>query len=84
MMDLLLVDGKKKNQFGSRQLLGRWMVVLFSRRSYQGDELASVTAPSLPLCYGDQVMLNLGLRQCPGGVDGQVKLSLKHFPAGGL
>lgn len=67
---------KKPKLYGSQQLLGCWTVVLFSRCSHQGDE-----APSLPLCYGDQVMLNLGLRQRPGGgVDGQVK----HFTAGGL
>lgn len=57
------MDGKKNPKlYGSQQLLGRWTVVLFSRCSHQGDE-----APSLPLCYGDQVMLNLGLRQRPGG-----------------
>lgn len=72
------MDGK--NLYGSQQLLGCWMVILFSRRSHQGDELASVTAPSLPLRYGHQVMLNLSLRQRPGGVDGQVK----HLTAGGL
>lgn len=33
MMYLLLVDGKKK-QYGSLQLLGCWMVVLFSRPSF--------------------------------------------------
>lgn len=48
--------------------------------THMGVMSRHVTAPSLPLRYGHQVMLDLGLRQRPGGVDRQVK----HFTAGGL
>lgn len=46
---------EKKKLYGSQQLLGCWMVVLFSRCSYQGDELTcySTFTPALLWRPGD-------------------------------
>lgn len=82
-MDLLLMHGKKDKTVRIPAAPRCWLVVLFSSRSYQGDERASVTAPSLPLRYGNQVILNLGLWQRPGGGGRMGKTILKPLHSRG-
>lgn len=69
-MNLLFVNGKKTQNV--QILTARWMLdghfifqVLLSdlleTHILKSDEMTFVTASLLPLCDGDQVMLNLGL-----------------------
>lgn len=78
-MNLLFVNGKKK-QKTVQILTALWMLdghfifqVLLSdllkTHILKRDEMTFVTASLLPLCYGNQVMLNLGLWKCPEQMD---------------